>query len=218
MAVTGKQAAFVDQYLVDFNATRAAERAGYEGNENALAVTGNRLLRNVKISELIKARLNDRAMTADEVLTRLAEQARGNMNDFVRFDNNGNPTFDLQAASMMGKLSLAKKLKVKTRSYNEVFYNATINDLDSREVTETAIEFELYDAQAALAHLGKHHGLFKDVTEVEHRWIIEIGNLLKQGKVTPKEVEEELGRDLARELFESIGLATATSQETQTQS
>lgn len=48
----------------------------------------------------------------------------------------------------------------------------------------------------------------------EHKWIVEIGELLRQGKVTPKEVEEELGRDLAKELFESVGVPAASSRET----
>lgn len=166
MALTPLQTNFINEYLIDFNATRAAERAGYQGNDNVLAVTGHDLLRNPKISEAIQTRLQEKAMLADEVLTRLAEHARGNMNDFVRFDDNGNPTFDLQAASTDGKLSLAKKLKVKTRRWNEPYFDNTSDEIEQREVTETAIEFELYDAQAALVHIGKHHKLFTD--KVEH--------------------------------------------------
>ncbi len=166
MALRDKQAAFVDEYLIDFNATRAAERAGYTGNVNTLAVTGYDLLRNPKIAEVIRQRLSERAMSADEVLTRLADQARGNMDDFVHFDDNGNPTFDLQAASVDGKLQLAKKLKTKTRSWSEPYFDTTTNDIEQRQVTETAIEFELYDAQAALVHIGKHHKLFTE--SVEH--------------------------------------------------
>lgn len=160
--LSAKQQAFVNEYLTDFNATRAAERAGYMGDENTLAATGSRLLRNDKISEAVKTRLSEKAMVADEVLMRLADHARGNLNDFVQFDDNGNPRFDLQAAATMGKLHLAKKLKTKTRSWSEPYFDNTTDEIEQREVTETTIEFELYDAQAALVHIGKHHRLFAD--------------------------------------------------------
>lgn len=76
MALTNKQQAFIEEYLLDFNATRAAERAGYKGNTNSLACMGHDLLRNPKIEFVVRQRLQDKAMRADEVLMRLAEQAR----------------------------------------------------------------------------------------------------------------------------------------------
>lgn len=161
MALTAKQRAFVNEYLIDFNATRAAGRAGHKGDDNVLAVTGYRLLRNAKIAEAIKTRLSERALLADEVLMRLGEQARSNIGEFIRFDDNGNPLFDLQAASVLGKLPLVKKLKTKTRTYSEPFFNHEIDEMDQRDVNETTIEFELYSSQAALELLGKHHGLFE---------------------------------------------------------
>lgn len=48
-------------------------------------------------------------------------------------------------------------------------------------------------------------------------WRIEVVSLLMAGKITPAEVEEELGVDVARELFESIGLPVAASGETEAQ-
>jgi phage terminase small subunit len=174
VALSAKQKAFINEYLSDFNATRAAERAGYKGDANTLAVTGHDLLRNPKISEVISKRLSEAAMTADEVLNRLADQARSSMSDFVRFNDNGDPVFDLQAASVMGKLHLAKKLKTKTRSWSEPTFNMHSGESESREVTETSIEFELYDAQAALVQIGKHHKLFTDKVEVEHSGSVEI--------------------------------------------
>lgn len=165
MALSPKQKAFVSEYLIDFNATRAAQRAGYKGDDNTLAVTGHDLLRNPKIEEIVSRRLSERAMMADEVLMRLGEQARGNMADFIKFDDDGNPHFDLQAAERADKLRLAKKLKIKTRSWLEPVIGG--DDDEKMEVTETTTEFELYDAQAALVHIGKHHRLFADVSEVK---------------------------------------------------
>jgi phage terminase small subunit len=46
-----KQKAFVQEFVLDFNATRAAIRAGY--SERSAEVTGFRLLRNAKVCEEI---------------------------------------------------------------------------------------------------------------------------------------------------------------------
>lgn len=53
--LTGKQAKFVDVY--DGNGTDAARLAGYSGNDDVLAVTAHRLLRNTKVRAAIEARL-----------------------------------------------------------------------------------------------------------------------------------------------------------------
>lgn len=48
-----KQERFCVEYCVDLNATQAAKRAGYEGDDATLGVTGSRLLKNDKVSERI---------------------------------------------------------------------------------------------------------------------------------------------------------------------
>ena len=142
MALTGKQQAFVTEYLRTWNASEAARIAGYA----APGQQGHRLLKNVEITEEIQRRVSERAMTADEVLIRLAEQARGSMDDFVSFREGVKlPLLDLEKAHKAGKFGLVKKLK----------YNA-----------EGTVEFELYDAQAALVQLGKVHKLFTDRQDV----------------------------------------------------
>ena len=147
MALSNKQQAFVSHYLTTWNATEAARRAGYRGSDAALATIGHRHVRNVEISEAIKQRLQETAMTADEVLMRLASHARGDISDFL--DDNG--YFDLTKAREAQKTSLIKKLKTKT----------TTRVIDEMEVTTTEVEFELYDAQAANRLIGDHFGLFK---------------------------------------------------------
>lgn len=142
MALSNKHQTFVNEYLVCWNASEAARRAGYNGKAN---VVGPRLLADVSITEEIKRRVAERAMTADEVLIRLAEHARGNMAEFVKFyDEIKTPFLDLRSANEKGLLCLVKKFK----------YNASGQP-----------EIELYDAQAALVQLGKVHGLFRDVQE-----------------------------------------------------
>jgi phage terminase small subunit len=62
--LTTKQQAFVEQYLVDYNATAAAGRAGYKGDKRNLGIRGYKLIRHPIIGPEIRRRV---AATADEL-------------------------------------------------------------------------------------------------------------------------------------------------------
>jgi len=144
VALTGKQQAFVDEYLKTRNATKAALAAGYSP-KTAYSI-GSENLTKPEISEAIRQRTTESAMSADEVASLLAEQARGDMSDFVRFYPGSKlPVLDLSKANENGKMRLVKKLKF---------------------LPDGGVEFELYDAQAALVQLGKVHKMFTDKQEV----------------------------------------------------
>lgn len=68
--MTPKQAAFVDEYLIDLNATQAAIRAGY--SEKTAQEQSSRLLSNVIVSQHIQKLMGERekrvGRTADDVL------------------------------------------------------------------------------------------------------------------------------------------------------
>lgn len=164
-----KQLSFVEHYLAcGFNASEAARRAGYSAK--TAQEQGSRLLSNVIVKALVEKRLGEAAMTADEVLARLADQARGTIADFmVRND------LDLAAARENGKLHLIKKIKRTTRS-------------DDDDNLYTTLEIELYDAQAALVHIGRHHKLFTDRVIVEDNWRIEAA----EAGVDPEALVNEL--------------------------
>jgi len=83
MELTPKQSRFIDEYLVDFNASRAAIAAGF--SPRSAKVQGSRLLTNVNLVTVIKERQNatERRLkvTRDNVIEGLviaAEQARVN--------------------------------------------------------------------------------------------------------------------------------------------
>ena len=59
MCLTPKQQRFVDEYLVDLNATQAAIRAGY--SEHTAEVQGCRLLSKAKVREAVEAALKVRS-------------------------------------------------------------------------------------------------------------------------------------------------------------
>ncbi len=141
--LTDKQAAFVHHYIVCLNATEAARRAGYQGNAVTLASVGYENLRKPQIRAAIDAALAEAAMPANEVLARLTDQARGTMADILSVKGRG-VTLDLKKAAQADRLHLVKKYS-KTRQ---------------------GVSVELYDAQAALQLLAKHHGLLIERQEV----------------------------------------------------
>lgn len=138
--LTGKQKVFIDEYFVDFNATRAAERAGYAGSENTLSNVGWENLRKPKIASHIKARFQAQCMTADECLARLAKQARADLGDYI--DVAG--YVDIERLKKDGKTDLIKKYKMRH----------TLGGI--------AVEVEIHDQQRALELIGKAHGIFKE--------------------------------------------------------
>jgi phage terminase small subunit len=135
VAITKKRQAFIEAYLKHWNATEAARIADYAHPGSQ----GHRLLKNVEIQEAIQARLDQKCMGADEVLIRLAEQARGDISEFIN-DYGG---IDWETVKSRGHL-------IKKISHNKG-KNSSI---------------ELYDSQSALALIGRHHKLFIDRQEI----------------------------------------------------
>lgn len=151
--LTDQQRRFVDEYLLDLNGAAAARRAGYaEGSDRQ---TAHRLLTNNYIREAIDARISEEAMGKAEVLRRLADQARASLGPFIVSDISrpGGVRLDISTDEAKQAISTLKRLKTKT-----LFI--------SKGAVQETVEVEMIDAQAALVHLGKAHGLFVDRQEV----------------------------------------------------
>jgi hypothetical protein len=77
MALTAKQERFVEEYLIDLNATQAAVRAGY--SENTARQTGTENLSKPYIAEVIEAAITERSerteLTQDMVINELRKSA-----------------------------------------------------------------------------------------------------------------------------------------------
>lgn len=150
---TDRQLAFIDHYLQTLNGAESARRAGY--GEAGARVEAHRLLTNANIRAEIDRRLADQAMSASEVLARLADHARGTMADVLSPAGRG-IKIDLKKMMATGAIHRVKKY---TRG------------------ADGSVSIELYDAQAALGLLGKHHRLFTDNVHVS-------GELTTKGYVT----------------------------------
>lgn len=170
--LTDKQRVFVEEYLVCWNATQAAILAGY--SKKTARNLGCETLAKPYIQEIIQARLKEKHLTADEVLARLADQSRGSLSDFITLSGRGF-RFDMKKAIENGKLHLIKSITKGPKG----------------------TRIELYDAQAALVHIGKHLGLFKEI----HEGKVDIINMsMDEWKARQAARREQAGQ--AVELFE----------------
>lgn len=75
-----KQKRFIEEYLLDMNATKAAERAGYS-KKTAYAIGWNNL-RKPEIRAAIDRRLDEISLTAKETIKEISAIAKGNLNKY----------------------------------------------------------------------------------------------------------------------------------------
>ncbi len=164
MTLRPKQARFVEEYLIDLNATQAAIRAGYSAK--TAAVIGYENLTKPPIAAAIataRSKQSERtALTADMVVRELAKLAFANMGDYLRALPGGDPYVDF---SMLTRDQAAALREVTVDTYVEG------HGENARKVRR--IKFKLGDKRAALVALGKHFGLFA-ATKHEHTGKIEV--------------------------------------------
>ncbi|MGA1806733.1 terminase small subunit [Sphingobium sp. WW5] len=94
--MTPKQQRFVDEYLIDLNATKAAIRAGYSAktaNEQGARLLANVSVRNA-VSEAKAKRSKETGIDAAWVLSRLAAEAFADLADLYDEDGRVKPVKD----------------------------------------------------------------------------------------------------------------------------
>lgn len=144
-----KQLAFIDEYLIDLNATQAAIRAGY--SEETSGAIGNENLQKPKIKDVIKQRLIERQkrteITQDRVINEIAKLAFFDSRKLFNSDGSPIPIQELDdstAGAIVG---------IDVMSIND---NATI------------IKYKIADKNNSLDKLMKHMGCYapekKDIT------------------------------------------------------
>lgn len=146
--MTKKQKRFVDEYLIDLNATRAYKVAYPSIKKDEIAaVNGSKLLRNTKVADYIQKRMQDRQkrteITQDRVLEELAAIAFARATDF---------------AEIKGGCVIIKD----TSGLSEQQIKAIAGIKEGK----FGIELKLNDKEKALELLGRHLGMFKDRLEV----------------------------------------------------
>ena len=153
MALRGKQQRFVDEYLVDRNATQAAIRAGY--SVKSANEIGAQNLAKLSIKEAIaigEAELAERTkITQDMVIKELAKIGFSNMLDYINVTEGGDPVTDF---STLTRDQAAAISEITVEEYTEGRGD------DARNVKRT--KFKLSEKRSALVDIGKHLGMFKE--------------------------------------------------------
>ena len=146
--LTEKQRRFVEEYLVDLNATKAAIRAGY--SERTAQEQASRLLSNVMVQEAIQEAIAKRSarteITQDRVLQELAAIGFAIATDFAQITEDGlvklTPTDNLDAMQVRAIAGIKEG--------------------------KFGVELKLCDKLSALHMIGQHLGMFeKRATEPE---------------------------------------------------
>ena len=149
--LNARQQRFVEEYLIDLNATQAAIRAGYKKTEYT-DTNANKLLENTRIREAIDKAMAERSkrtgINQDRVIQELARIAF----DYPQNDINAEDG-SVRDGATEDDLACIQSVKVKTMN-GEKGYS------EEREV-------RLNDKIKALELLGKHLGMFKDKVELE---------------------------------------------------
>lgn len=153
-SLKGKQKIFVQEYLVDLNATQAAIRAGY--SPKTAQQQSSRLLLNVVVKQAIDQAIAERSKrarkSADEVLEELENLAFLNMADFIRISSEGEPIVDMGQTTRAHQSGLAD---VETHDYLDG------RGEDARDVRRVRIKLNAAGKMTALVKLAEHHGLLK---------------------------------------------------------
>jgi len=158
MQLNPQQARFVEEYLVDLNATQAAIRAGY--SEDTAYSQGGRLLKHVEVGKAIADAMAERSVrtrvTADRVLVELARIALSDIRRTVAWRANTTETGKEDEDGVP-----------ETRAFNEVELIGS-DDIDHdtaaaiSEISQTkdgALKVKMHNKVAALQEIGKHLGV-----------------------------------------------------------
>lgn len=160
MALNDKQRRFVDEYLVDLNATQAAIRAGYSAK--TAGQIGERLLKKVEVqqalTERMKAREQRTEITQDKVLAELAKIGFADIRKAVKWGE-GIAVRDPES----GAIEIANGISLVA---SDEIDDATAASISEVSQTAQGLKVKLHDKRAALVDIGRHLGMFKDKVEL----------------------------------------------------
>lgn len=143
--LTAKQKRFIDEYLIDLNATQAAIRAGYS-TDSAKEIGSQNLAKpniQIQIDKAMAERSKRTGISQDRVLQELARIA------FVDVSN----LLDVETAAV---------LSTATADDLAVIQGIKVKESHSDKGSMTEREVRLADKLRALEMLGRHLGMFND--------------------------------------------------------
>lgn len=147
--LTEKQQRFIDEYLIDLNATQAAIRAGYSVKTAREQASQNLTKLNIQqaISEKMAERSKRTGVNQDRIVLELAKIAFVNAADVIDSDD-----ATIKADATADDTAAIQSVKVKV--------------IPTKEGEGVEREIRLNDKLKALELLGKHLGMWNDKLDV----------------------------------------------------
>jgi len=172
---------FIEEYVQDFNGTRAALAAGMGPKDSTAATAACKLLKNptikTRVDEAHRARIESSRATADDILRELEYVAFSRITDVLEWDADGCTTFiessDLPPAHRAAIQSI--EVEHETRQQGE--------DVVSKVKKKVSQHSKL----RALDQLARMHGLYQDKMEVSHEFAPLI---IMPGDELPEDVQD----------------------------
>lgn len=169
-ALTPKQALFVQEYLIDLNATQAAIRAGYSAR-TAKSI-GQENLTKPAVAEAIATAQQQRAarteITQDMVLRELAKIGFSDIRKAVRWASNIAVAAPDERSAQEIMEDGPSEIRHAITNQVELMDSDAIDDDTAAAIAEIAqtdrggLKVKFHDKRAALVDLGRHLGMFKD--------------------------------------------------------
>lgn len=160
-ALTDRQRRFVEEYMVDLNATQAAVRAGYSPRKTGLYT---QLFGLPHVRAAVEAALAEKAersrIDAERVLEELGKIAFANMLDYVRAGPDGAPVVDLARIERDAGAAI-QRISIEYFRDGEAGEGRGAGGPQVRRVQVT-----LADKRAALREIARHLGLYRDKIEL----------------------------------------------------
>lgn len=165
MALTDKQQRFVDEYLVDLNATQAAIRAGY--SQKTANEQGARLLANVSVKEAVARGMNERSgrvgITQDMVLRELAKIGFSDIRKVVRWGETMVRMADGEEGEADDMVPYHGLALIDADEIDDNTAAAIAEVSQGRD----GLKVKLHDKKSALVDIGRHLGMFAAPGHIE---------------------------------------------------
>lgn len=142
--LTKLQAAFAAEYIIDFNGSQAAARAGSKAKD--LSVAGSEFLANPKVQAEVARLMAERSqrtkINADWVLTRLAAEAEADLADI--YTDNG------------ALLPVSQWPEIWRKGLVQGVKHTEVKDSQGNLTGDTIVEIKLSDRIKRIELIGKH--------------------------------------------------------------
>ncbi|HVN80715.1 MAG TPA: terminase small subunit [Terriglobia bacterium] len=179
--LTIREEAFVNEYMVDENGTRAAKAAGY--NKAGAHVMATRLLHRNKIQAALRQRRDQRMkrceISQDRTIQEIAMGCFWDPADLFNTD---------------GSLKQIRDMSFNTRRCVAGFEVVELyeGEGEQKHAFGRLNKIKLVDRRDYLELLGRHQGLFKDELMVKHEFSAELTRIVAGGLDLSKFTDEQL--------------------------